>query len=157
MILDIHLAGETLQLADDVRCRKAHAQDRYRGTADVVSHERVRDVPRRCACVKCWQSRRRKSQCLVRQMVVSNSWSVSVTMRKSPWQIGIMGVFKSDDRRLRNPLYVVSPPPSAHFASLCRVSLDFACSTFELNTTLPPVSIRPASNDGAVPFSSTVS
>lgn len=51
MILDVHLAGETLQLADDLRRRQTHAQDRYRGAADVVAHERMRNVPRRCACV----------------------------------------------------------------------------------------------------------
>lgn len=50
MILDAHLAGETLQLAHDLGGRQAHAQDGYRGTADVIPHERVWNVPWWCAC-----------------------------------------------------------------------------------------------------------
>lgn len=46
LVLHCHLAREPLQLSHDLRGRHAHAQDRDIGAADVVAHERVRDVPR---------------------------------------------------------------------------------------------------------------
>ena len=50
-VLDVHLAREPLKLVHCLRRGQAHAQDRYRGAADVIAHEGMRDVPWRCPCV----------------------------------------------------------------------------------------------------------